>query len=167
MKTTVASLVFSVVVLAGCGGAAPGQTSNSNGSTTRPAATSNPGGGGSVDCAAMKAAAEKLIGIQLLAQLRSPESVESIMSLGTLDLDVLIEALGVLHALDAFVSPLGDPKASLDAYEDAARSAQTLFAMDPLTQSAIDAYNDRHVKTVGEFLGKQIAISGAMDEAGC
>jgi hypothetical protein len=168
MHTKVAILLFSIVVLAACGGSAPGQTPGSIGATPAPAATSGPaGGGGAVDCAAMKSAAEALIGIQLLAQLRSPESIESIKSLGTLDLDAMLAALDELHALDGFAGPLGDPKTSIDHYEKAAAAAKALFDMDPVTQAAIDAFNDEHVGTIGDFLGKQIAISGAMDEADC
>lgn len=169
MKTRVATLLCSIVMLAACGGGPGGPggpaTSNPN------AATANPGGGGggggSVDCAAMEAAAQKLVGIQLLAQLSSPESIETIKSLGTLDLDAMLAALDELHALDGHASALGDPKAAIDTYVEAATAAKALLEMDPVTQAAIDAYNDENVGTIGEFLGKQIAISGAMDEAGC
>ena len=167
MKTKVASLLFSVVVLAACGGSAPGQTSNSNGNPP-PAATSGPPGGGSVDCAAMKAAAEQLIGIQLLAQMTTLETAETIKdgNIGNLDPDKMLAALATLHALDGYVSPLGDPKAAIGVYERAAEAAKVLFAKDPMTQADVDAYYET-VGSIGEFLGKQIAISGAMDEAGC
>ena len=36
-----------------------------------------------------------------------------------------------------------------------------------MTQAAIDTLNNENVGTVGDFLGHQIAISGAIDEAGC
>jgi hypothetical protein len=52
-------------------------------------------------------------------------------------------------------------------YEQAANAAKVLFATEPITQAAIDAYNQDNVGTVGDFLSHQIAISGAMDEAGC
>ncbi len=154
-----------VVLLAACGGAAPGQTSKPNGAT--PAAT--PGGHGAVDCAAMTTAATQLVAVQLLAQLTTPATVESIRSkqIGNLDLDAFLSAMGTLHALDAHASPLGDPKASIEHYEKAAEAAKDLFAMEPVTQAAIDAFNKDNVGTVGDFLGKQIAISGAMGEAGC
>jgi hypothetical protein len=168
MKTQVASLLFSVAVVAACGGSAPGQTSSSNGATPPPAATSGPPGGGSVDCAAMKAAAEQLVGIQLLAQMTTPETAASIKdgNIGNLDPDKMLVALARLHALDGYVSPLGDPKASIEVYERAAEAAKILFAKDPMTQADVDTYYET-VGSIGEFLGKQIAISGAMDEAGC
>jgi hypothetical protein len=158
-------LAIAIVIVAGCGGARPTGATQKPGSTTATQATQKPGA--QVDCAAMKAAAAKLIGIQLLAQLATPESVASIKSLGNLDLDAMLSALDELHALDSFAGPLGDPKASLDTYEAAATAAKAIFEMDPVTQAALDAYNKDHVGTVGEFLAKQIAISGALDEAGC
>ncbi len=167
MKTKVASLLFSAVVLAACGGAAPGQTSNSNGDPP-PVATPGPGGGGSVDCAAMKAAAEQLLGIQLLAQITDPETAASIKdgNIGNLDPDTMLAALATLHALDSYASPLGDPKAAIEVYERAAEAAKVLFAKNPMTQADVDTYYET-VGTIGEFLGKQIAISGAMEEADC
>ena len=61
---------------------------------------------------------------------------------------------------------LATPRRSIDFYETAGEAAQVLFATDPITQAAIDTYNE-NVGTVSEFLGHQIAISGAIDEAGC
>jgi len=75
-------------------------------------------------------------------------------------------ALQVLHALDSYSSPLGDPKAAIDTYEKAGEAAQVLFATEPITQAAIDTYNES-LGTVGEFIGHQAAIAGAMDEACC
>ena len=137
-------------------------------STELPADTAAPAGNGSVDCAALKTAAVQLLGVQLLAQLRSPDTVESIRdkAFGNLDLDAFLAAMAELHALDGQSSVLGDPKAAIDTYEDAAEAAKTLFATDPVTQEAIDAYNE-HVGEVGPFLGHQAAIAGAMDSAGC
>ncbi len=63
-------------------------------------------------------------------------------------------------------SPLGDPKAAIDTYEKAGEAAKVLFATEPVTQAAIDTYN-QNVGSVGEFLSHQIAISGALDAAGC
>lgn len=64
-------------------------------------------------------------------------------------------------------SPLGDPKAAIDKYEEAARDAKVLFETEPVTQAAIDAFNSQNVGTVGEFLAGQAAIAGAIDAAGC
>ena len=159
MKMKLALSIVLTVVVAACGGAgAPGSTAKT-GATQKP--------GTAVDCTKMKAAAAQLIGIQLLAQLTTPDAIASIKSINNLDLDKLLSALGDLHALDSVSTPMGNPKASIDAYEKAAKAAKTLFAMNPVTQAAIDAYNKDNVGTVADFLGKQVAISGAMGEAGC
>ena len=168
MHIRFASVSLAVVLLAACGGGgAPGQTSNSNGATP-PAATSGPGGGGSVDCAAMKTAGEQLLGIQLLAQMTTPDTVASIKAkeIGNLDPDKLLAALATLHALDSVSSPLGDPKAAIEVYEKAAEAAKVLFAKDTVTQADVDEYY-KTVGTISEFLGHQVAISGALGEAGC
>jgi hypothetical protein len=152
--------------VAACGGGAgatsrPNATGAGAGATTRPA--------GQVDCEAIKTAAQQLLAIQLLAQLRTPENVAAIRDkeIGNLDLDAFLAALAVLHAVDAHASPLGDPKAAIDKYEDAATAAKDLFESEPVTQAAINAFNSQHVGTAAEFLGGQAAIAGAVDEAGC
>ena len=86
--------------------------------------------------------------------------------IGDFDPDTFLAAMQQLHALDGQASVLGDPKAAIEAYEDAAQAAKTLFATDPVTQDAIDAYSE-HVGPVAQFLGHQAAIAGAMDAAGC
>jgi hypothetical protein len=163
MKTKVALTITFAFVLVACGGAG-GPQSTAKG---QPTATQKAGNGGSVDCTKLKTAAGYLIGIQLLAQLTTPENVESVKSMNSLDINGLITALGDLHALDSVSSPFGNAKASIDAYEKAAKAAKALFEMRPVTQAAIDAYNKGNVGTVADFLGKQVAISGAMGEAGC
>ena len=162
-------LVFSILMLvlvAGCGGAGATPTTKPN-----PQATS--GGSstqtkGEVDCAAIKKAGEQLLAIQLLAQLKTPETVASIKDkeIGNLDLDAFLAAMKVLHALDGYSSMLGDPKEAIDFYEKAGKAALVLFATEPMTQAAIDTYN-QNVGTVSDFLGHQAAIAGAIDAAGC
>ena len=164
MKIKVALPFVLAVFVAACGGAGgPASTAKSQPGATQ----AQGGGGGKVDCTKLKAAAAQLISIQLLAQLTTPDAVEQVKSMNSLDINGLIDALGDLHALDSVSSPFGDTRASIDAYEKAAKAAKALFAMNPVTQAAIDAYNKDNVGTVSEFLGKQIAISGAMGEAGC
>jgi hypothetical protein len=154
-------LTLAIAVLGACGGGTQTVTGQVTGSTA-------PGGNGKVDCPTMRTAAQELLMIQFLAQLTTPDSVEQIKTkqIGNLDLDTFLAAMHDLHALDAYTSPLGDPKAAIDAYEGAGQAAQVLFATDPMTQAAIDTYN-QHVGTVAAFLGHQVAISGAMDAAGC
>lgn len=165
MRTQLALSILAAALIAGCGGAGPGATTNGQGPGATQAATSGPDG--AVDCTAILSAAEKLIGIQLLAQIATPENVESMKSIKALDFDTLLTNLDTLHALDGVSTPLGSAKDAIDDYEAAAKAAKALFEMDPVTQEAIDAYNDEHVVTLSQFLGKQIAISAAIDEAGC
>jgi hypothetical protein len=156
------------LLLAACGGAVPGATTKPN--TQASAATGSTGQPpGQVDCAEINTAAQQLLAVQLLAQLTTPDTVAAIKSksIGNLDLDAFLSAMTELHALDAVSSPLGNAKESIDAYQKAATAAKALFAMEPVTQAAIDAYNQENVGTVGEFLGRQVAISGAIDAAGC
>jgi hypothetical protein len=164
MKTRLATPILMIALLAACGGASPGGTSQPTGGQ---ASTAQPPG--QVDCAAIEEAGKQLVGIQLMAQLTNPDTVASIKDkqIGNLDLDAMLAALAVLHALDGYSSPLGDPKAAIDYYEKAARAAKELFATEPITQAAIDAFNTENVGTVGAFLGRQAAIAGAIGEAGC
>jgi hypothetical protein len=168
--------ILLVVLLAACGGgggtasstnpnpsATEGQTS-----TGQPAGSNAPAANGTLDCAAINTAAQQLLSVQLLAQLRSTDTIGPIKSkqLGNLDIDAFLAAMHDLHALDGSASPLGDPKAAIDFYEDAGKAAQALFAMDPVTQAAIDAYVAK-IGTVSDFIGHQLAISGAIGAAGC
>lgn len=158
MPTKHVIAVVLVALLAAC-------SSAGSGASSKPTA---PGGNGQVDCAAIETAGQQLLAIQFLAQLRTPDTVEQIrdQQIGNLDLDAFLAAMDELHALDSFSSPLGDPRAAIDIYERAGEAAQVLFATDPITQAAIDTYNE-NVGTVSEFLSHQIAISGAVDAAGC
>lgn len=165
MRTKLVFPILLIALLAACGGASPGATSKP-GATSGPASTSKPAG--QVDCDAIKTAGQQLIAIQFLAQLKTADTIESIKNkqIGNLDLDAFLAGMQTLHALDPYPSVLGDPKAAIDFYMKAAKAAQVLFATDPMTQAAIDTYN-QNVGTVGDFLSHQAAIAGAMDEAGC
>lgn len=164
MKIRLFTPILMVALLAACGGGVPGGTSRPTGGL---ASTGQPPG--QVDCAAIEEAGKQLVGIQLMAQLTNPDTVASIRDkqIGNFDPDAMLAALAVLHALDAYPSPLGDPKAAIDFYEKAARAAKELFATEPISQAAIDAFNTENVGTVGAFLGHQAAIAGAIGEAGC
>jgi hypothetical protein len=160
-----------LVLIAACGGGSSAGTGGSStgrqGSTASPTAEAT-GGTGTVDCAKIKSAGAQLLAVQLLAQLKTPETIASIKSkeFGNLDLDAFLAAMHDLHALDGVSSPLGDPKASIDFYEKAANAAKVLFATEPMTQAAIDTYNE-NVGSLVDFLGHQAPISAAMDAVGC
>lgn len=163
MRSRSVILALLVALLAACSSGSGGTASNAN-----PSDTPVPAGNGKVDCATIKTAAQQLLMVQFLAQLKTPDTIEQIKTkqMGNLDLDAFLAGMHDLHALDAYSSPLGDPKAAIDFYEVAGTAAQALFATDPMTQAAIDAYNV-NVGTVADFLSHQIAISGAIDAAGC
>jgi hypothetical protein len=174
MRNRLATPVLVVVLLAACSSGGPGAASNANPSATGSQASTGqpsvaaPAGNGKVDCTAIKTAAPDLLMVQLLAQLTSPDMVASIKAkqIGNLDVDQFLASMHVLHALDSYSSPLGDPKAAIDFYEKAGRAAKVLFATDPITQAAVDTYN-QNVGTLTGFIGHQMAISGAMSAAGC
>lgn len=177
---TVSVLTAMAILLAGCGGGGSSDSSSKDGGSGTTATTKadtgstdsgGSGGGsgkGSVDCAAVKEAAQSLISVQLLAQIRDPQSVADLKSktFGNLDLEKFAADMKVLHQLDDSKGPLGDPKAAIAAYEDAAAKAQALFDANPPAQADIDAYN-QSIGSTSEFLGHQVAISGALDQAGC
>ena len=175
MRIRLVTSLLMFVFLTACGqqslggvGSLPVQT-GANGDLPAPPSSEPAGNGnGSVDCATIKTAAQQLLAIQFLAQLTTPETIEAIKSkqIGNLDLDAFLAGMHDLHALDSHSSPLGDPKAAIDFYEEAGKAAQTLFGTEPVTQAAIDTYSQK-VGTVDAFLSHQIAISGAMSAAGC
>jgi len=106
--------------------------------------------------------------VQFLAQLTNPDAVLAVKShqIGNLDLEKFLAAMHELHTLDSHPGVLGDPKPAIDFYEKAGNAAKVLFATDPITQAAIDTYN-QNVGTLTEFLGHQSAIAAAIGEAGC
>ncbi len=161
-----ALLVALLSACSGSSGASSGASSNANPSVAAQASTG--GQPGTVDCAAITTAAQELIMVQFLAQLTTPDTVEAVKThqIGNLDLDKFLAAMHTLHALDGHPGVLGDPKAAIDVYEKAGNAAKVLFATDPVTQAAIDTYN-QNVGTLTEFLGHQSAISAAMGEVGC
>ena len=75
MKTSLVAPILLIAILAGCGGATPGATTKP-GETGAANATAKPGG--KVDCEAIKTAAVQLLAVQFLAQLKTPDTIESI-----------------------------------------------------------------------------------------
>lgn len=167
--TILAVLAASVIACGGGAATTPKPASGASGQPSAAAAVSKaPAGNGSLDCTKIKAAAVELLSLQLLAQLKTPENVEAVRTkqIGNLDIDTFLGAMHDLHALDGSASPLGDPKAAIEFYEKAGNAAKVLFATKPVTQAAIDTYN-QNVGTVGDFLSRQISISAAIDQAHC
>jgi hypothetical protein len=158
-----------IALLAACGNGnekiGPSISANPSASAGQASIGGQPG---TLDCTAINTAAQELIMVQFLAQLTTPDTVEAVKThqIGNLDLDKFLAAMHELHALDSHPGVLGDPKPAIDFYEKAGNAAKVLFATDPITQAAIDTYN-QNVGTITEFLGHQSAIAAAIGEAGC
>ena len=94
-----------VLTLAACGGSpaaiASPSIANGQSAAAQPAASGATGGAGTVDCASLKTAAQQMTMLQLLVQIRTPDSVEPVRSksIGNLDLPVLLAALHTLLSL--------------------------------------------------------------------
>jgi len=174
MRSRLLSLALVALVAAACGGSGASSTSTpaaaaASTAASQAAATNGTGGTGKVDCASLKGpGADLIIGVQVLAQIRTPEALASVKdkSFGNFDPDTFIASMQKLHALDGVSSPLGDAKSAIDAYITAAQAAKDLMAKSSATQADVDAYL-KNVGSVADFLGKQVAISGAMSAAGC
>ncbi len=185
MRTRLAAVsVLAVLALfaAGCGGGSSSDGSKDDGSSGTPTTQASGSGddsgssgddsdsaGGDVDCAAVTKAAQDLLQVQLMAQIRDPESIATFKSgtIGNLDTAKFLASMKVLHQLDGHkLTGFDDPKDAIDTYEAAAKQVQELLDADPPSQADIDAYN-QSIGTVGEFLGHQAAISGALEDAGC
>ena len=175
MRSRLLALTLVALVAAACGGSGGSSTTNptaaASSTASQAAASTGTGGGtGKVDCSSLKeAGAQMILGSQILAQLRTPDTIQAIKdkTIGsTFDPDAFIAAMQQLHALDGVKSPLGDPKAAIDAYIAAAQAAKDLLAKSSVTQADIDAYL-KSVGSISDFLAKQMAISGAMSTAGC
>jgi hypothetical protein len=174
MRSRLLSLALVALVAAACGGSGASPTTNpaaaaSYAASQAGAASTGAGGKGKVDCTSLKAAgADLIVGVQVLAQIRTPEALASVKdkSFGNFDPDTFIASMQKLHALDGVTSPLGDPKPAIDAYIAAGQAAKALLAESSVTQADIDAYL-KNVGSLSDFLGKQMAISGAMSAAGC
>ena len=174
MRSRLLALALVALVAAACGGGGGSSTTTPTAAASvaasQAAASTGTGGTGKVDCSSLKeAGAQLILGSQILAQLRTPDTVQAVKdkTIGsTFDPDAFIAAMQQLHVLDGVKSPLGDPKAAIDAYIAAAQAAKDLLAKSSVTQADIDAYL-KNVGSISDFLGKQMAISGAMSAAGC
>jgi len=157
------------VILAGC--SSPATTSGGSQAGSTPAVTtSTPAGnakGGSVDCTAMSgdSAATYTVGVQLLAQLRSQDSVDLIKN-GTVsyDPDAMGKILTKLKSL-AGHGVLGDPGKDIDVYIAANDKARDILAVSgPVPQAMFDDLSTIE-GDVGSFIGRQVSINAAYSDA--
>lgn len=171
------ALLIAVFLLAACSGgddsgSSPTLPGDGGGNATTDDGGSDDGGSdgsGQIDCDTVTAALSDIgVPVQLMAQVRDPATLAAIKegTVGNLDIDAFLAAIDVLHALDSFDGPLGDPKESLDAFEEAGTEMKALLAADAPTQADIDAYNTT-IGSAGDFLGLQVAIAGGLDAANC
>jgi len=173
-----ALLVIVVFTLAACGGSSgddPGasSTTGAGDDSAAPLAANDdsaPVGtndsSGDIDCAALGAARAVIsTETQSLAQVSAPNWVAQLSDFG-LDIDAYLRAVDTLRPLEGVGSPLGSPKETLDLYQSAGEAMKAMMEADAVTQADVDAYNEI-VGTVGDFIGSQIAINGALGEAGC
>lgn len=168
MRPLLIPLLAVALLVAACGGASSASTQNAASSAAASQAAGT-AGTGKADCASLKkAAAQLVVGIQLLAQMRSPEAVAGVKDkvVGDFDPDAFIAALQQLHAIDNASSPLGNPKTAIDNYIAAAQAAKILLAKDKVSQADVDAYLTK-VGTISDFIGGQVPISAALSAAGC
>ena len=160
--------VGAAFTLAGCGSDSPEPPA---GADDTPAAQADGDNGddaatGTIDCSQIDGAllADYSIYIQMLAQLKSPDSLEGFTALGFSPekLQVALENLEPVRA--AGVSALGDSGAALDYYLALNAAMTDIYAKgDAVTQADIDAYNELAGPTE-DVLYHQLAINGPLSD---
>jgi PBP1b-binding outer membrane lipoprotein LpoB len=160
------------LILAGC--SSPATTTGAKPAGSTPAVTSSTTTTGSaktgkdgVDCTALsgEAGGTFLIGIQVLAQLTTQDTVDTIKA-GTLnyDPDAMSAILAKLKTLTN-KSILGDPQAAVVTIGKANDQARAILAVSgPVKQSMFDDMK-AIVVDPGTFLSKQTAIDAAYSSA--
>ena len=174
-----------VVTTTACGGSAsPSQAASSALSRVQSAAAAAssaaaaaggdssspaPAAGGAVDCSAITKddLAKFLVYTQILAQIRTPDTVAAIKSKSITDYTpesfaAILAKLQVLAGHPA--AGMGDPGAALDFYAKANDSAKALLDSASVTQAQLDAYQAQ-VGGVASILSKQVAINAAIGES--
>ncbi len=166
---TALAAVTLALILAGCSSPATTTGAAQAGSTPAVTSTTPASGakGGSVDCTALSgdAGATYIVGIQLLAQLTTQDSVDSLKA-GVLNYDP--DAMGaILVKLKSLAghSILGDPGPDVDFYIQANDMAREILAVSgPVPQDKFDALKALEGDP-GSFLGHQLSINAAYDDA--
>ena len=173
-----------VVTTTACGGSAsPSQAASSALSRVQSAAaaassaaaaaggdSSSPApAGGAVDCSAITKddLAKFLVYTQILAQIRTPDTLTAIKEKSITDYTpesfaAILAKLQVLAGHPA--AGMGDPGAALDFYAKANDSAKALLDSASVTQAQLDAYQAQ-VGGVASILSKQVAINAAIGES--
>jgi len=173
-----------VVTTTACGGSAsPSQAASSVLSRAQSAAaaassaaaaaggdSSSPApAGGAVDCSALTKddLAKFLVYTQILAQIRTPDTLTAIKEKSITDYTpesfaAILAKLQVLAGHPA--AGMGDPGAALDFYAKANDSVKALLDSASVTQAQLDAYQAQ-VGGVSSILGKQVAINAAIGES--
>ena len=144
--------------------AASSAAAAAGGDSSSPAAA-----GGAVDCSAITKddLAKFLVYTQILAQIRTPDTVAAIKSKTITDYTpesfaAILAKLQVLAGHPA--AGMGDPAAALEFYSKANDSAKALLDSASVTQAQLDAYQAQ-VGGVASILSKQVAINAAIGES--
>lgn len=172
MRARVGAALLTVVLLAVASACSSGDDGDDGATaTTAPEASSGGAPDGDVDCEVLVDAAQKVgFAIQILAQLHTQAQYDSVKS-GVLDLQpeqtlADIETLRALEDVEIDAAS-GSVEASLDLYQEAAELAAENLAVDDAFADAQGDELSALVADLGAFLGNQVAVSAALDEAGC
>ena len=160
--------VGAAFALSGCGGDSPETPVGADDTPAAPAPADDGevAATGTIDCSQIDGAllADYSVYIQMLAQLKSPESLEGFAALGftTEKLQVALDNLEPVRA--AGTTPFGDAGAALDYYNELnAAMAEVVAKGDAVTQADIDAYNAVAGKPE-DVIYNQLAINGPLSE---
>jgi hypothetical protein len=182
MRTVLSVLVLSAIVCA-CSGSdgedatpsagttaaetqdSSADSTDSTDSGTAPAAV---GTDDEVDCAYLTDEANQtaLIGLQLIPQMTSQSTIDSIKGTVDLRVDELLAYLDALRPLGGTeYEVFGDPADDIERYIEAANAAREILAVEgPIPQARLDAFVAM-VGDVSTFIGGQASIGAALDEA--
>lgn len=141
--------------------AASSAAAAAGGDSSSPAAA-----GGAVDCSALTKddLAKFLVYTQVLAQIRTPDTLAAIKAKSMTDYtpESLAAILDKLQVLAGHPAPgMGDPGAAVDFYVKANDSVKAMLDSASVTQAQLDAYQAQ-VGGVASILGKQVAINAAI-----
>ena len=165
MKAYLTLAIAVTLILAGCASVSPPDSTKGSVPET---STSPDVPSGELDCASLTDAeiADYSVGIQLLAQLRNQNVVDSLNDgVLTYDATAMASTLESLRALAGRGVPgLGDPGEAVDFYLGANEIAGRILAVDgPVPQELFDELIE-YEGELSDFLSHQVAINAALDE---